>query len=203
MPVTWIDNFNARWPLLCIGQQSSCGIMFTRAMYRNIPAIKALRNPVSKPPTPIPTVMPMKHRTADSALYIIARFTLKPADKSTAKSPTSCGNSWHKIAIEVDMPPPIPPVANEIPIARPSKKLCRPSPVTIIIITDLVEPCEWWCWWWWWCSVNCTTNPLSGSVLEVWKKRFKNLKQKEVFFFVAQFAYLDVDREWSLYDIVQ
>ena len=89
----------------------------------------------------------MKHKTADKALYIIALFTLRPADKSTAKSPTSCGSSWQRIAIDVEIPPPTPPVANEMPIARPSKKLCRPSPVTIIMITDLVEPCGLWCWW--------------------------------------------------------
>jgi hypothetical protein len=69
-----------------------------------MPAIQALSHPSFIVPTNTPIDIPAKHNRPDSALYIMALFTDRPALSKTAKSPTSCGNSWHKTAIVVLTP---------------------------------------------------------------------------------------------------
>ena len=45
-----------------------------------------------------------------------------------------------------------------IPMARPSVKLCSPSPMMTIHAADATEDDDrtwlwpWWWWWWWWCD---------------------------------------------------
>ena len=100
-------------------------------------------------PIASPTSTPSRQRNEEIKLQIIACLIVIPAFKSTAKSPrviikrikiknylldfffvpSSWGSSWHKTAIAV-VKPPVMEAAKAAPMARPSDKLCNPSPAS-------------------------------------------------------------------------
>ena len=104
--------------------------MSTNEIYKKVPAINKKLNwfNISIVPIRRPTNTPKKHKTLDKILKNIARLMDIPFFLSTAKSPISCGNSWKNTAIVVPKPV-VRLFANEAPIARPSLKLCKPSPI--------------------------------------------------------------------------
>ena len=104
MPTNWTLNLKARVLPDWVGQQSNCGIISTKAMYKNIPAMAALSHESLMRPTNTPIDIPTKHNKPDKALYIIALLTDRPALNRTAKSPISWGSSWHRTAIVVLTP---------------------------------------------------------------------------------------------------
>lgn len=106
-------------------------------MYKNEPAMNKndQSDRISTLPITKPTTTPIKHKKLERILNKSAFLSETPFFLKTAKSPISCGNSWKNTAI--DVPKPVVMLdANEAPIARPSLKLCRPSP-RIIITTEL------------------------------------------------------------------
>lgn len=107
-------------------------------MYKNMPAINALTQPISILPKNTPVVAPNKHNIDDNELYNTARLIVMPDLIRTAKSPISCGNSWHRMAMDV-LSPTAKLLVYDTPMAMPSKKLCSPSPVIIMNMNDLVS----------------------------------------------------------------
>lgn len=123
-------------------------------------------------PMTSPMTTPKKHKILDNTLNKMARLIDRPFFLSTAKSPISCGNSWKNTAIVV--PKPVVRLdANEAPIARPSLKLCKPSPSMIISI-DVLKPRSWpWWWLWLWPCIGgefrllCLFSKFSSSSVSV------------------------------------
>lgn len=65
--------------------------------------------------------------------------------------PSSWGSSWHKTARAVAKPATLSPL-NAAPIARPSVRLCMPSPMITIHVTEPKVSLHWYtlswlCWW--------------------------------------------------------
>lgn len=105
----------------------------TQATYKNIPAVIARRmvSISSSLPRTIAMNKPAYAVRADNKFRIRAVHIESPESMSTARSPISWGSSWQITAMVV-MNPSFTEIMNEAPIARPSTKLCTPSPNKII-----------------------------------------------------------------------
>lgn len=81
--------------------------------------------------------------------------------------PSSWGNSWHKTARAVAKPAILSPL-NAAPIAKPSVRLCMPSPMITIHVTEpKVSLCwsmlSWLCWWFMGTRSASIVTAISGS----------------------------------------
>lgn len=83
--------------------------------------------------------MPMKLSTDEMTLKTNARRRLTPVWRRSAKSPNSWGNSWHKTANAVAIPV-TGSTPNAAPMAIPSVRLCKPSPMITMNATGVRAP---------------------------------------------------------------
>ena len=81
--------------------------------------------------------------------------------------PSSWGSSWHNTARAVAKPATLSPL-NAAPIAKPSVRLCMPSPMITIHVTEpKVSLCwctlSWLCWWFMGTRSASSVTTISGS----------------------------------------
>lgn len=84
--------------------------------------------------------------------------------------PSSWGSSWHKTARAVAKPATLSPL-NAAPIASPSVRLCKPSPMMTIHVTEpMVSLCCCLLWWlcWWFIGTRSASNFATTSGSEKW-----------------------------------
>jgi hypothetical protein len=102
-------------------------------MYRKMPAAKARIQLLALAllvPTATPTKKPMTAASAEIKLKPRAAYQLMPVERRMKKSPSSWGISWKTRAMVVLIPRErLRDMA--APKARPSVKLCNPSPTKI------------------------------------------------------------------------
>lgn len=83
----------------------SSGTKSANAIYKNVPAVPAYihrTNAVSILTINKPIIIPIKLSMDDTIFKKMARRKLTPVCNSNAKSPNSCGSSWHNTANAVD-----------------------------------------------------------------------------------------------------
>lgn len=93
--VCMITIFNVSRPRFSSGTKSA------NAIYKNVPAVPEYIHRTNDESTPTinkPTTMPTKLSTDEIMFRKMARRKLTPVCNNNAKSPSSCGSSWHNTA---------------------------------------------------------------------------------------------------------